>query len=50
MSEQLDISFENAQGELVNAIENKNWFATLRKNLAAIHSKWLISGNGEGQR
>ena len=50
MSEQFDLSFENAQGELVDAVESKNQFATLRKNIATIHSKWLISGNGEGQR
>ena len=50
MSEQFDLSFENAQGELVDAVESKNWFATLRKNIATICSKWLISGNGEGQR
>ena len=50
MSEQFDISFEKAQGELVDAIESKNWFATLCKKIATIHSKWLISGNGEGQR
>ena len=48
MSEQFDLSFENAQ--LVDAVESKNQFATLRKNIATIHSKWLISGNGEGQR
>ena len=47
MSEQL--SFENAQGEMVDAIKSKNQFATLRKNIATIHSKWLVSGNGEGQ-
>ena len=50
MSEQYDISFENAEGEMVDAIESKNRFATLRKNIATIWSKWLISGNGEGQR
>ena len=49
MSAQFDVSFENAQGEMVDAIESKNWFATLCKNIATIHSKWLISGNGEGQ-
>ena len=49
MSEQYDISFENAQGEMVDAIESKNRFATLSKNIATICSKWLISGNGEGQ-
>ena len=49
MLEQYDISFENAQGEMVDAIESKNRFATLCKNIATIWSKWLISGNGEGQ-
>ena len=49
MSEQYDISFENSQGEMVDAIESKNRFATLCKNIATIRSKWLISGNGEGQ-
>ena len=50
MLEQFDLSFENAQGELVDAVESKNQFATLCKNVATICSKWLISGNGEGQR
>ena len=50
MSEQFDISFENAQGELVDAIKSKNRFATLCKNIATICSKSLISGNGEGQQ
>ena len=50
MSEQYDISFENAQGEMVDAIESKNRFATLHKNIATIWCKWLISRNGEGQR
>ena len=50
MSEQYDISFENAQREMVDVIKSKNWFATLHKNIATICSKWLISGNGEGQR
>ena len=50
MLKQFDLSFENAQGELVDAVKSKNWFATLCKNIATIHSKWLISGNGEGQR
>ena len=49
MSEHNDISFENAQGEMVDAIESKNQFATLCKNIATICSKWLISVNGEGQ-
>ena len=43
MSEQFDLSYENAQGELVDAVESKNWFATLHKNIATICSKWLIS-------
>ena len=50
MLEQFDLSFENAQGELVDAVKSKNRFATLCKYIATIHSKWLISGNGEGQR
>ena len=50
MSEQFDLPFENAQGELVDTVKSKNWFATLHKNIATTHSKWLISGNGEGQR
>ena len=51
MLDQFDrsISFENAQGEMVDAIISKNRLATLCKNIATIHSKWLISGNGEGQ-
>ena len=50
MSEQFDISFENAKGALVDAIKSKNCFASLRKNIATICCKWLISGNAEGQR
>ena len=50
MSEQFDLSFENAQGELVDAVKSKTRFATLHKNIATICSKLLISGNGEGQK
>ena len=50
MSEQFDLSFENAQGELVDAVESKSRFATLCKNIATICSKLLIGGNGEDQR
>ena len=50
MTELFDLSFENAQGELVDAVNSKNWFATIQKNIATMHSKWLLSRNGEGQR
>ena len=50
MMELFDLSFENAQGELVDAVNSKSWFATICKNIATMHSKWLISRNEEGQR
>ena len=50
MTKLFDLLFENAQGELVDAVNSKTQFATINKNIATMHSKWLICGNGEGQR